>query len=397
MKVFSSATAPITVPESPTTVIEALPGHVALLDRNGVITAVNEGWRRFARANGYRDEDYGVGGSYLASFDGGKGDPDRYARGALRAIEEVLSGAVICASFDYPCHAPDRQQWFRMVVSPWPAAAPTKEPGAEIAGALVMHFDVTEECLKREALLRGLRLDGAVKKRIAGVIHDVKSPLNAIAGLSELMHRGLAGPTTAKQQNYLSQMLAACEHACRLIDSEAGRLFDEPSETPPPLLDVATVLLGLAEMLAPEAARAGVRIDTALGQDLPRLAMPSAALLRIVDNLVINAIRHAGAGARVLISAEAGAGDLAITVADDGVGIAEDQLRRLGRSRHRGRRTKGSGAGLGLAVVRDLAKAYGARFAADSAPGQGLSVTVTFGAEIVVPVEAPVALAGGSD
>ena len=61
MNIFPSARAPVSVPESASTVIEALPGQVALLDANGTVTAVNEGWRRFARANGYQGEDYGVG------------------------------------------------------------------------------------------------------------------------------------------------------------------------------------------------------------------------------------------------------------------------------------------------------------------------------------------------
>ena len=382
MNIFPSARAPVSVPESASTVIEALPGQVALLDTNGTVTAVNEGWRRFARANGYQGEDYGVGASYLAGCGGDREDPSPFAREAMRAIGDVLSGAAHCASFDYPCHTPERKQWFRMFVSPW--------PGAKGRGALVMHFDVTEECVRREVLLRGLRLEGAVKKRIAGVIHDVKSPLNAIAGMSELMRRDLAGPTTEKQREYLSQMLNACEHACTLIDSEAGRLFDEPSEPPPPLLDVAAVLSGLAERLDPEAATAGLRIETVLAPKLPKLAIPATALSRIVDNLVINAIRHAGSGARVVISAEALAGrgdggELAITVADDGVGVTEDELRELGLYRHRGRQAGGSGAGLGLAVVRDLANLYGARFAAASAPGEGFSVTLTFDAESVVP------------
>ncbi len=389
MNIFPGARAPITVPESASAVIEALPGQVALLDENGTVTAVNEGWRRFARANGYHGEDYGVGASYLAGCGGNREDPSPFAREAMQAIGDVLSGAAHCASFDYPCHTAERQQWFRMFVSPW--------PGPEGRGALVMHFDVTEECLRREVLLRGLRLDGAVKKRIAGVIHDVKSPLNAIAGMSELMRRGLAGPTTAKQREYLSQMLNACEHACTLIDSEAGRLFDEPSELPPPLLDVAAVLRSLVEMLAPEAAKAGIGIETALAPKLPKLAIPSTALSRIVDNLVINAIRHAGAGARVVVSAEPLGGELAITVADDGVGVAEDKLQGLGLHRHRGRRAKGSGAGLGLAVVRDLASIYDARFAAASAPGQGFSVTLTFGVGAVVPADDEAVLSSDGD
>ena len=362
-------------------IVEAFTASVALLDADGVIRAVNEAWRQFARANDYEGEDFGVGTSYLAACGAEADELTRYASAAVRAVTDVLSGKLQCASFDYPCHAPDRERWFRMVVSP--CSLP------DGPGALVLHNDVTEEILQREAIQRTLcelPLAKAVKRKVAGVIHDVKSPLNAISGMTDFLRQGMAGPTTPKQQEYFGRMLDACEQACSLIDSEISRLFEDADGVSPSVVDVKSALRDLVEMLSIEAAGAKVVIDTAFTAQLPLLAVPPAVVTRVVGNLVTNAIRYAGPGSRVIISAAAMGNELAITVADDGVGVSESELEQLMRPRQRGRCVRASGSGLGLSVVRDLANRYGASFAVVSAPKEGLSVTLTFSGETVVPV-----------
>ena len=362
-------------------IVESLTGNVALLDPDSVIVAVNEGWRQFARANGYLGNAFGVGTSYIWACGGEQANATPYAKEAVAAITGVLSGRLKCASFDYPCHAPDQKRWFRMVVSPH--AMPNH------TGALVMHFDVTEECLERKVASRSLqemRRVEDLESKVAGIIHDVKAPLNAVSGMADFLRQGMAGPTTAKQQVYFSRMLEACEQGRELIDSEIAKLYDGGARAVSPVVDVKRALHDIVEMLSAQASRAGVKLETAFTARLPKLAVPSAVLLRIVGNLVTNSIHYAGPGACVTTSAVAMGSELAISVADNGVGVAEDELQLLIIPRRRGRHVSASGSGLGLSVVRDLANSYGANFAVASAPGEGLSVTLTFGGERVIPV-----------
>lgn len=362
-------------------IVGALTGNVALLDPDSVIVAVNEGWREFARANGYRGNAFGVGTSYIWACGGERANATPYAKEAVAAITGVLSGKLKCASFDYPCHAPDQKRWFRMVVSPCAMR--------DDLGALVMHFDVTEECLERKVASRSLqemRRVEDVESKVAAIIHDVKAPLNAVSGMADFLRQGMAGPTTAKQQVYFSRMLEACEKGRELIDSEITKLYDGDARAVSAVVDVKRALHEIVEMLSAQACRAGVKIETSFTARLPKLAVPSAVLLRIVGNLVTNSIHYAGPGARVTISAVAMGSELAISVADDGVGVAEDELQLLVIPRLRGRHTGVPGSGLGLSVVRDLANSYGANFAVASAPGEGLSVTLTFGGERVIPI-----------
>lgn len=116
-------------------VIEAVPANIAVLDRNGVIVAVNESWRQFATANGAPDHrSTGVGANYLTVTSTARG---RGADGAetvaegIRAVQEGRAGYFV---HDYPCDAPDRRRWVRMHVRPI---------GHPLGLTLVSHFDTT--------------------------------------------------------------------------------------------------------------------------------------------------------------------------------------------------------------------------------------------------------------
>jgi PAS domain S-box-containing protein len=125
-------------------ILNAVPAHIAVLDSTGDIVTVNEPWRRFAEQNGATPAATGVGVNYLKVCD------DAASRGGLGATEvaagirQVLAGQVREFSFDYPCHAPSEQRWFRVVASPF-GAAPD-------AGAVVMHLDTTAGRLAEEGL-----------------------------------------------------------------------------------------------------------------------------------------------------------------------------------------------------------------------------------------------------
>jgi PAS domain S-box-containing protein len=117
------------------TLLNTLPAHIALLDRNGIIVSVNEGWRRFAESNGASGSGTGVGDDYLAVCDKGDGDSDGEGGVSAAGIRAVMSGAVSNFSIEYPCHSPTEQRWFQLMVRPL-------EKGAA-GGAVVMHLDIT--------------------------------------------------------------------------------------------------------------------------------------------------------------------------------------------------------------------------------------------------------------
>lgn len=125
-------------------ILDALPAHVALLDAEGCVVTVNEGWRRFGAENALPDPDYCLGRNYLEVCENAAGSYSEEASKAAHGIRKVLAGELNCFELEYSCHSPTEQQWFRMRVAPL-------KTGHQ-AGAVVMHVNVTDSILAQDAL-----------------------------------------------------------------------------------------------------------------------------------------------------------------------------------------------------------------------------------------------------
>ncbi len=161
-----------TLPASAISVIDALTAHVALLDGDGVIIAVNEAWKRFSDANGSRLPGYGMGSNYLGMLeqlattpaDGhcGSGDDQRIAGAVVAGIRSVLDGHSPKFQMEYPCHAPWEQRWFLLTVTPFP-------PGSNIR-IVVSHENITPlKAAEEQARHHGIRLAEAFSSMVEAI------------------------------------------------------------------------------------------------------------------------------------------------------------------------------------------------------------------------------------
>ncbi|HUP24077.1 MAG TPA: EAL domain-containing protein [Thermoanaerobaculia bacterium] len=116
-------------------ILDALPANIAVLDSQGVILSVNEGWRTFGSANALQGPRHGVGQSYLAICDSAGGENAVLAHQAASGIRSVLAGAAKTFTMEYPCHSPSTQRWFVLTVAPLADSHPH--------GVVVLHLDVT--------------------------------------------------------------------------------------------------------------------------------------------------------------------------------------------------------------------------------------------------------------
>lgn len=168
-----------------TAILNALPAHIALIDAEGSIVAINERWREFAGQNGLEDP-AGVGDSYLRVCDvsAAAGCDDAGAAGA--GLRAVLTGAVPEFVLDYPCHSPTQRRWFRLMVSPL--------GDATRGGAVVMHLNVTARKLAEQALVESEeRFRGTFDHAPVGISHvtpqgmflRANQTLHQIVGFSE--------------------------------------------------------------------------------------------------------------------------------------------------------------------------------------------------------------------
>src|SRR5262245_47825253 len=116
-------------------VLSSLAAHIAVLDRDGTIIAVNEAWKRFANENGIDPDGSSVGVNYLEVCRRSQEAYDSEARKALNGIQAVLDGTLDNFVLEYPCHSPNEKRWFLMSVTPLLG---------ERSGAVVTHMDITK-------------------------------------------------------------------------------------------------------------------------------------------------------------------------------------------------------------------------------------------------------------
>ncbi len=125
-------------------ILNGLPAHIAMLDVQGVIVAVNESWRQFGDSHACQSPAHCVGLNYLEICDQAHGSDIASAHGAAQGIRSVLHGETAVFSIEYACHSPTERRWFLLTVTPIVAA--------NAHGAVVMHLDITERVRIAEAL-----------------------------------------------------------------------------------------------------------------------------------------------------------------------------------------------------------------------------------------------------
>jgi PAS domain S-box-containing protein len=127
-------------------VLNALPAHVAVIDHEGVILSVNEGWQRFAAGSALDPLSSGPGQNYVEVCERAQQKGDADARAAAAGIRAILSGASTREFLlEYPCHSPAEERWFLLRVNPIGKDGPD--------GAVIMHVNITEQ-KKRENAAR---------------------------------------------------------------------------------------------------------------------------------------------------------------------------------------------------------------------------------------------------
>ncbi|MDT4996821.1 MAG: two-component system, OmpR family, phosphate regulon sensor histidine kinase PhoR [Pseudonocardiales bacterium] len=208
----------------------------------------------------------------------------------------------------------------------------------------------------------------------AGVSHELRTPLARMLALVDT----ISLPTDdAERGLLLDQMRQEIDAMRRLIEDMMllTRLESEGVGVGEPV-DVGASVADCVARHAEAAASAGVEL---VGTVAPAVVtvVPPRLLDVVLDNLVENAIRHAGSGARVDVRARGLAGAVEIEVADTGAGIPAEHLGRVFERFHRVEGSRaGPGTGLGLAIVKHIAEARRGRASIESTEGRGTTVRV---------------------
>jgi len=239
-----------------------------------------------------------------------------------------------------------------------------------LLGAAVVLMDVTKFRL----------VDQLKSDMVSTVSHELKTPLTGIQMAIHLLLEEVVGPLTTKQTELI---LAARQDSERLLTMvndlldmtriEQGRVrLDLTPRTPADLVDDAMI------RMESKARDQGITLESHVSRELPPVLADMDRIGHVFDNLVGNALAHTRRGGTVRLDAETNGDSIQFRVVDNGEGIASEHLPRLFEKFYRvpGTRRE-SGAGLGLAIAREIVVAHGGQIDASSQIGKGTVFTFT--------------------
>ncbi len=211
------------------------------------------------------------------------------------------------------------------------------------------------------------------------VTHEMKTPLTAIKGMSEVLMK--FEPDSEKRREMSATINEATQRMTRMIDDylDLTRLESGVREPRLAFHRVESLIEQNLLMLDPVAARRGVKLIRKFTQGAPAILVDADLLSRALTNLVANAIKYTRANTEVVISVRAGEDNFFISVADQGDGIAPEHHLRIFEKFFRVPRVEDAdtpGTGLGLALVREIAEQHGGRVIVESDVGEGSIFTL---------------------
>jgi PAS domain S-box-containing protein len=352
-------------------VFGSLYGHVAALDREGVVLAVNASWATLA-ADDWDTPRPLVGANYL---EGCRRAGSVAADTIANAVRSVLDGERPQASLEYLTRSATAEQWFEMTVEPF------RRPEG---GVIVSHVDITrrrraeaEARRQRDELAHALRVStlGALAGSLA---HEISQPLTAIATNAQAARRLLAAGTEQRGDLHdtLTDIAADAKRAAQVIHRLRALVRKEWAERKPVSID--TLIVEVKTLLAGELHAKGIDVHLSLAEGLPPVLGDSIQLQQVILNVVLNAAEAMAGGptekASISIeTAERHPGTIEIAIRDSGPGVSEADLDRIFEPFVT---TKSTGLGMGLSISQSIVQAHGGRIWATRNDDRGLTVHI---------------------
>ena len=258
-----------------------------------------------------------------------------------------------------------------MIDTSCPGCSRIRSDSGELLGAAIVLSDVTKFRL----------VDQLKSDMISTVSHELKTPLTSLQMVVHLLLEETVGPLTTKQVELLLAARQDCDRLLGMINDlldlariEQGRVALETEN-----VSAAELVRAPRASDSPPMPRTlGVRLICQADARLPAVMVDKERIEHVFDNLISNALRHTERGGRISLGAKADADCVRFTIEDTGHGIPAEHL---GRVFDRFFRAPGSkrpgGAGLGLAIVREIVTAHGGQIDVRSQVGVGTEFTFT--------------------
>lgn len=321
--------------------LDTLPINIVILDSDGTIRWTSRAWRQFADSVGAEAVPETLGTNYLDACR----DGDEYAQAACEGLQEVLGGDRDDFSLEYPCHTPEKEQWFMMLARPF-----------EVEGkwyVTVAHFEVTERVLAEQEVQSFAEETATQRDHLALlnqlVRHDIRNDIQLVTSHAELL-RDAVPPD---KQEHVEKVLEQAEHIVELTHAvkelEAAITEDETIELTP--INLGAVLQAEADKVR-SAYQSEDRCVTVTGTDdlcFETRVLANEMLASVFGNLLSNAIIHNDASdPTVTIGVDVGEETATVSIADNGPGIPESERETIFGRGQMGLESPGTGFGLYL-------------------------------------------------
>lgn len=333
-------------------ILNTLPANIALLDGNGYIIDVNDAWRNFADTNELAGSNYCIGDNYIDisknAFGEEKADGEKVARGIKAVLKNKLKEFV----FEYQCDAPEIKRWFRMLVTPL--------QGADKAGAVVMHIDISEIRRMEQERLK-TKMDEQKKITRAMLMGQEKERNHLGEELHDNINQILAGTKLYLSivGNKNEELKELINYPMELIDTSIDEIRILCHKMVSPLKNI-----GLEQLIRDiiKKLEETTKIKTEFIYALPKGILSDDLKLniyRIIQELINNIVKYAGAE-NVKIIMQANEKVIDITVADDGEGFDMKKKRK----------------GIGILNIINRVGYFNGKIKIESALGKGCKTSI---------------------
>jgi cell cycle sensor histidine kinase DivJ len=239
------------------------------------------------------------------------------------------------------------------------------------------------EAVGEEARVAAESANAAKSRFLAHMSHELRTPLNSIVGFSEFLASDSLGSfDETRWREYARLIRQSGEHLLKVVNNlldvskiEAGMfaITQEPVALGPIVEECAAIM-------QPQAGQRSLTVENHLERDLPPVFADRQACRQILINLLSNAVKFSRVGGTIAITARDTGSAVALSVEDRGIGVAENDLPRLGIPFFQvdsAYNRKYEGTGLGLSIVKGLVSLHGGEVSICSTAGLGTTVTVT--------------------
>jgi two-component system, cell cycle sensor histidine kinase DivJ len=285
--------------------------------------------------------------------------------------------------------------WIEMRCRPL-EQAPATTAASDCEVVAVMR-DVTDRKIQEQALdlarTAAEQADASKSRFLATMSHELRTPLNAIIGFSEMItQEDVLMIDAAKRKEYAQLINDSGQHLLSVVNGilDMSKMESGNFEISPEPFAPRTALLNCCNLLALKARENGIDLVTRADENLPVITGDPRAFKQILLNLVSNAIKFTERGGTVTVSAAVEGSRLVVRVADNGVGISAEDLKRIGDPFFQAGKTyqrRHEGTGLGLSIVKSLVALHGGEMTVQSRIDEGTTVVVALPMSFTPPAE----------